>query len=60
MLRFMDSQLIAMYGMIPFSTLEWGAGLEPEHDWQDLMPTAAGGREAEKKAQRSRSLGFEF
>jgi hypothetical protein len=41
-LRFMDSQLIAMYGMIPFSSLEWGAGLEPEHDWQDLMPTAAG------------------
>jgi hypothetical protein len=38
-LRFMQNRLIAMFGMIPFSSLEWGAGLEPEQKWLELTPT---------------------
>jgi hypothetical protein len=40
-LRYRDDILIAMFGMIPFSSLEWGAGLEPERNWQELTPPRA-------------------
>jgi hypothetical protein len=40
-LRFKAANLIAIFGLIPFSSAEWGAGTEPERNWQEITPTAA-------------------
>ncbi len=37
-LRFASDRLIAFFGMIPFSSLESGAGLPAEADWQEVTP----------------------
>lgn len=38
-LRYQNANLTAMFGMIPFSSIEWGAGIAPEQNWQEILPT---------------------
>ncbi|HVJ84903.1 MAG TPA: hypothetical protein VM452_04615 [Caulifigura sp.] len=40
-LQYRNELLCTISGIIPFSSLEWGAGLEPGRDWQQLLPTTA-------------------
>jgi hypothetical protein len=35
-LRFVDGRLEVIFGTIPFSPLEWGAGIAPEQRWRQL------------------------